>query len=386
MRTHMIPTTAELSTKSQPKSKPASKYAAEWEKIKSERGLYRYRKSGVFFANVWRGRKQYRESLKTTDLAFARRKLHDLKARIDRTDPRFNKTSLADWLKVYFNTLRGAPSTLVDKRRIVQRVKSTWFLASSIPMRDLRRSQIETWLNQQYGGLSSSSFNSALTMIRDAFRMAVRDRVIAENPISDLAYRKRQRPIRLTPTWEQFCAIIADVRAQPFNRDAEDSGDFLEACGLLGLGQAEVSGIQREHIDLESGRIAIFRHKTSVAFHIPIFPQARALIERLCAGKKHHQHLFAIQQARKALRESCKRLGFPAYTHRSLRRMFITRCLELGIDVKLIANWQGHKDQGVLILQTYSHVRPEHERHMAARLTSEQPENVIPLDDRSQQG
>src|SRR4029453_12133189 len=99
-----------------------SKYALQWEKIKRERGLYRFKRSGVYFANFRRGGKHYRESLHTTDLPLARRKLHDLKSRIDRTDPRFGKISLLEWLKVYFETLKGAEPTLADKWRIIERV------------------------------------------------------------------------------------------------------------------------------------------------------------------------------------------------------------------------------------------------------------------------
>jgi len=64
------------------------------------------------------------------------------------------------------------------------------------------------------------------------------------------------------------------------------------------------------------------------------------------------------------------RLGFPSFTHRALRRMFITRAIERGVDVKVIAEWQGHRDGGRLILQTYSHVRPEHSNRMAALMTT----------------
>ena len=52
----------------------------------------------------------------------------------------------------------------------------------------------------------------------------------------------------------------------------------------------------------------------------------------------------------------------------SLRRMFITRCIEKGIDVKVIAQWQGHQDGGKLILGTYSHVRNVHAEEMAKKL------------------
>src|SRR4029077_11300262 len=132
-------------------------------------------------------------------------------------------------------------------------------------------------------------------------------------------------PIRLTPTFEQFQAIVADIHAQRFNREAELSGDFVEFLGLAGLGQAEAAAIKRSDVDLDAGRIIIYRHKTDTGFVIPIYPQVRALVEKLCNGKKPNDRLFAINEARKALTNACKRLEFPPFTHRSLRRMFITR-------------------------------------------------------------
>jgi hypothetical protein len=46
----------------------------------------------------------------------------------------------------------------------------------------------------------------------------------------------------------------------------------------------------------------------------------------------------------------------------------------------VIAEWQGHKDGGKLILDTYSHVNPVHSRRMAQRMI-DQPEqqNIIAL-------
>jgi len=53
--------------------------------------------------------------------------------------------------------------------------------------------------------------------------------------------------------------------------------------------------------------------------------------------------------------------------------------IERGVDVKTIAQWQGHKDGGLLILKTYSHVRPVHSQRMARLMSTEEPENVIPI-------
>jgi integrase len=353
-----------------------------WRKVPNTIGLYEYTASGTYFANVKHGNRPRRESLRTKDLQLAKRALAAFKARLDRTDPRFGKISFAEWLeRFYLLTLKGSEGALKAKRRIVERVKETWPFARAQPMRDMRKSQVLTWLNEQYSGWSDSYWNSALSVVRDALEAAVADRVIVENPAAGLTYRRRKAPrIRLTPSFEQFQAIVADVRVQQFNgHGAEQSGDFIEFLGLAGLGQAEASAIKREHVDLESGRMIIYRRKTSETFIIPIYPQVQALVEKLCEGKKPHERLFAINQARGALTHACRRLGFSRFTQRGLRRMFVTRALEKGIDVKVIAAWQGHRDQGVLILQTYSHVRSEHANRMAALMSTERPANIIPL-------
>jgi len=59
--------------------------------------------------------------------------------------------------------------------------------------------------------------------------------------------------------------------------------------------------------------------------------------------------------------------------------MFITRAIERGVDVKVIAEWQGHKDGGKLILDTYSHVNRAHSDRMAQLMTDGLPENVVPI-------
>ncbi len=72
-----------------------------------------------------------------------------------------------------------------------------------------------------------------------------------------------------------------------------------------------------------------------------------------------------MKNAKEAIKSACQRLNFPLYTSRSFRRTFITTAIERGVDVKVIAGWQGHRDGGKLILDTYSHVRPAHSADMA---------------------
>jgi len=278
------------------------------------------------------------------------------------------------WLATKQN---AKPKTLAQKTYIAQQIKSRWPGGAAQRVRDVVPSQADLFLARYQFGASSQ--NAFVTVLRELFDFAVRDNCIAKSPCAHLKFRKREKPIRLTPTFEQFKAIIADVRAQPFNADAQDSADFLELLGLAGLGQAEAGSLTRSDIDLDAGRIITFRHKTSTGFAIPIYPQLRPMLERLCEGKSNGDPVFKVRDAKKALAGACRRLNYPSFSQRSLRRMFITRAIERGVDVKVIAEWQGHKDGGKLILDTYSHVNRVHSQRMAQLMAADEPENVVLL-------
>ena len=141
------------------------------------------------------------------------------------------------------------------------------------------------------------------------------------------------------------------------------------------MGRAEVAALTWADVDLERGLIRTYRVKTDRGFTVPVYPRLRPLVERLradavAAGQAGPSaRVFPIADIKKALEAGCRRLGLPAYRHRAFRRMFITDALQRGVDVKTIAAWQGHRDGGKLILDTYSHVMDSHSATMAQRMT-----------------
>lgn len=339
--------------------------------------LYRYR-NGTYYARFKSGGKEIRCSLETTDRKLAERNLAKKKQDQSQIDWSQGKLTLAELCDRGLRTVQHQkPKTIERKTFIVQRIKTDWPTGKLTQVGKIKPSDVDLWLSRYRFG--SASRNLHISCVKELFNLAVRDRIITASPAAHLRSTKRERPIRLTPTFEQFKAIIADVRDQMFNADAQDSADFLEFLGFAGLGQAEACCLTPADIDLASGQIITYRHKTSTGFAIPIFPQVRPLLERLCEGKAHNARLLKISDAKKALAGACRRLGFPAFSQRSLRRMFITRAIERGVDVKVISQWQGHRDGGKLILDTYSHVNPLHSRRMAALMTTDEAENVLPI-------
>jgi integrase len=77
---------------------------------------------------------------------------------------------------------------------------------------------------------------------------------------------------------------------------------------------------------------------------------------RAAAGPNPHGPVFKVKNVKNALRGATQRLGLPHFTQRNLRAMRIKRLWEQGVDVKVIAQWQGHSDGGKLIMTTYTEV------------------------------
>jgi len=346
--------------------------------------LYRYSSNGVYYGRIRVDGKEIKRSLETTDRELAKRKLAQFKEEQRQIDRSQGKLTLRELCARYLKTVQHQkPKTVERKTCIVGRIKRDWPTGSSVQIAKIKPSDVDLWLStvqRRANRFGSASRNLHISCVKEVFGLAVRDRIISLSPAAHLKSAKREKPIRLTPTFEQFRAIISDVRAQQFNADAEDSADFLEFLGLAGLGQAEAGSLTRSDVDLEAGRIITFRHKTSTGFAIPIFPQIRPLLERLCKGKSNGHRLFRISDAKKALAGACRRLKMPPFSPRSLRRMFITRAIEKGVDVKVIAEWQGHRDGGKLILDTYSHVNRAHSQRMARLMTDQEPANVLKME------
>jgi integrase len=332
--------------------------AFSFQKVIGVQNLYRY-SNGTFYARFIRGGKEIRRSLKTTDKTTAKRELAVLMGL--RTDER--AVTLAQLVERYKDSIPNmAEHTVKTKKSICEKIQREWPGGSDVLIRKILPSQIKSFIGRR--ATKASQSNAFLTEFRQMFALAQADKLLAESPAEAVNWQKRKQPIRPTPDAEGFAAIIADVRAQEFNADARDSGDFLEAMGLLGLGQAELWAIHRRDVDLKRGRISVYRRKTSTPFQIPIYPQARTLCTRLCKGKGPNERLFAIRDAKKSLAGACERLGFPNFTQRSLRRFFVTNALERGVDVQTVARWQGHRDTK-LILQIYGDVRAPHMERMA---------------------
>jgi integrase len=340
-----------------------SKSQSRFERV--EPGLFRYKSSGAFYTVLKKDGKTKWRNLQTTDKPTARRMLADERDEAAELDSNLSGLELGQLTAKYLETLANHPSkTQATRKGIIKLLLAQ--IPASRKVREIKPSELATWAGSL--PVRPVTHNEYIRVIKEIFKLAVADKVILKSPAAELKRRKVHDPVRLTPSWEQFKVIVSDIRAKVFNADCKKSGDFIEFMGLAGLGQAELKNLTWSDIDLGRNRMKIRRVKTGRFFEVPIYPQLRPLLERLYAEREDTERVLKISDGKKALSGACERLGYPAFSQRALRRAFITRAIELGLDFKVIAQTQGHSDGGVLVAKTYGHLRQEHLEAMAAKL------------------
>ena len=234
----------------------------------------------------------------------------------------------------------------------------------------VRHSHLAGWLALLDADLRHSSYNRHRLFLMQLFEFAVAETIIDKSPLDPelISAKRKQRVIRRVPTEPEFRAIVEEIRhphwpvkgqgrhggQRPITQDG--AGDFAEYLGLAGVGQAEAASLQWEDVDWERGVVSYTRRKTGRPFSHPIYAWLRPLLGRLFAASRKTGLVLAIKDVKKSLNAAKARLGYPNFTQRSLRAFLIGRLWKAGVDVKVIALWQGHSDGGKLIMDTYTEV------------------------------
>ncbi len=346
--------------------------------------LYRHSVNGIYYAIKKFGGKRKEHSLDTTDRKTAERKLKEWINNQDKIDADAAKLTLGELIQKFEDANAGkSEKTKATNTSIINVLKETWKHGMTKPVSELKPSHLNDWLAQHEGRLKNTSYNRYCGFLKQLFEIAVSDRVIAESPFEEVTtpWKKPQKPIRNVPTQEQFEQLVADIRAQKYNDDAEETADFVEFLGSAGLGQAEAGNLTWGDVDFSRKRLAVRRQKTQAVFYVPIYPQLGTLLERRLKGAKEKPtpttKVFKIKDAKKGLEAACLRLKLKHFTQRNIRQVLIRKLWKAGVDYKLISKWQGHQDGGKLILDTYTEVFGDddanYENQQLKKLLPQQP-------------
>ena len=366
------------------KAKPESTVTQEEPEFqKVAECLYRHTGSSIYYGLVKRGGKQIRKSFKTTDRKIAERHLATFRekvARLSRVEG-IGKIKFEELAKRWLETISYAlkPSSLRRRETSIGQLNKHF---GSVPVRNITTSTCDEWIAKRAETRSASTFNNERETLRSILDYAQREGLILNNPAQTIKRRKLQKKEIVIPSKEEFSALIKGIRELDIR--ALDAADLVELLAYSGMRLGEATQILWQHIDFKNGRFTVTGGETGTKNHeartVPLFPALRAFLERLSQERtpQPEDRIIRIETAKKALASACKNQKLPHFTHHTMRHYFASNAIEQGIDFKTIAGWLGHKDGGILVAQTYGHLRDTHSFEMAKRMTFTANEQLSP--------
>ncbi len=343
-----------------------------------------YRDSvGRYYLLVKKSGKQFRRSLKTTDASLAKRRLREFLDRAgqlstDGTHSSIRFDELANrWLASKTAELKASSAY---RRRSVLKQIMPYFTGRLV--RAIGASEIEAWKINRGANLSARSWNIDIETLKQIFDYAQNTlKIILENPARMLKRKRQPKRGAVIPSKEQFRILLGELRNG--HRSTGEAANFVEFLAYSGCRQSEAAHIRWRDINFDLNTLLITGGesgtKNSEARTIPLFSPLRRFLESIRARKRplsDDSLVFSIADARLQIIRACERLGLQRFGHHTMRHFFCSNAIEAGCDFKVIADWLGHKDGGVLVAMTYGHLRSEHSAAMAKRVTFDASSNV----------
>jgi hypothetical protein len=155
--------------------------------------LYKHEQSGNYYALIKRSGKQIRRSLKTKDVALAKRRLAGFKAKVFRLDQNgAGKKLTFDDLSEQWLTTQKSDLKEKSAARIETCIKGLRPFFRGQLIRSITRLDCEQWKIKRGDALSPSSYKHERRVLIALFDYSISHGLVLENPAKDLRTRTGQ--------------------------------------------------------------------------------------------------------------------------------------------------------------------------------------------------
>jgi len=332
--------------------------------------LYRLETSGGYYALVKRGGKQFRRSLRTKDRKLAERRLAEFQGQVGNLtisdDARLSFEEIAArWMATTAHSLKPAS---VTRRQTCIKNLAPFF--KGVTIRNIVPQHCEAWVTTRGAKIAAQTMAHELNVLRAVFDYAVELGLMLSNPAKGIKRRRVAQPTIVIPNREQFRNLVAAIRQSDGRADsqkkAQPGADLVELLAYSGCRLSEATSLRWGDVDFEKGTVRVTGGDGGTKNHeartVPMTEALRGLLTRLQTERNPEpaDRVSPTDSAKKTLQTTCKRLGYPQFTHHDFRHFFATTCIEGGVDIPTMSRWLGHKDGGALAMRVYGHLRQEH--------------------------
>ncbi len=371
--------------------------------------LYRH-KNGRYYVRTYARGKGNWTSLKTKLLSVAKNRMKEHVDAAERQRTTGNsveavgKLTFGEAIATYREQLGRAeirPNTKAFREAGLKLVLKSWEGVEALNVRRITSKTVEDWLRRfkanavpyvppnaksaarNSTGASMTTIKCALAAVRQVLDVAVAAGHLYANParnlnVNDAARRiirmlRRERaergPMRL-PTRTEFMQLVAKIRNAGVS-DCKAAADHVQFIAFCGARKNEGANVIWSDIDFKRESVHLRVTKNGESRYVPMTDEMRELLERM---KKERgdvapcDRVLLVKDSQGFITSACEKLKIQRFTTHALRHLFGTACLEAGVDVRTVAGWLGHKDNGALLLKIYSHVRDQHEASMIRKV------------------
>lgn len=270
------------------------------------------------------------------------------------------------------HVLRRKPSTVQDYRIMVHRHLAPHFAAKAIER--IRPADVESYITVKFGeGLAVKTITNQLNFAHGVFQFALRRGWATTNPVG-LTERPRSAPVDPDIRFLMAEELEALLRAVALGETLGPTDQALyTVAAMTGLRQGELVALRWRDVDWTAGLVRVRRNYSRGAWGTPKSrrsSRAVPLAERVAAElERHFQHSayqsdddlvfchpytgnpydasklrerFYGAMAAAGMQHRCGRKG--GITFHSLRHTFGTRMAAVGVPMRTLQEWMGHRD------------------------------------------
>jgi integrase len=246
-----------------------------------------------------------------------------------------------------------------------------------LEMGKIRRSHIEQWVKIMSKTLAASTIRMRFRNIRQVFRAAVADKIIANDPTVDIRLpdvRRAEAAMKI-PTPEQVGALIEAADA--------DLAPLMSLAAFAGLREGEAAAVQVQDIAWLPRTLSVARQVQDrsgpAEIRAPKYGSERTVylpdelltilsehIARRGIGGQSEAWLFTnhtgtmpprANRVNDRWHAACRRAGVHGFTLHDLRHFYASGLIAAGCDVVTVQRALGRSSPSVT-LDTYSHLWP----------------------------
>ena len=228
-------------------------------------------------------------------------------------------------------------------------------------------------------GVSARYANLERNTLRNVLKSAIEDRIITTLPTF-----KRLKEIKTA----RHCLTTAEIeRVATAAKSAPMTGqmvhDFILLMAFSGGRWAETLRLRWQDVDFDQKQLHFGMdglskngERRAVDFNSRLEKHLGDMVKRrapdndfLFPSPKRNEHKnFHAITFNTTIRDARVAAGVKDFTCHLCRHYFASMALMSKVDVHTVASWLGHKDNGVLLAKTYSHLLNEHKREQAQRV------------------